>query len=351
MEGASHDIRVKAFNIITGLFGLVWLLNAAFQARAWLFAPSGEAAANLLHAFAKLAGDAPPWLKPVLVGVLHGVQELGPGAVAIAMVAVATLLGLALLTRRALNIFAVFGLLYSLVCWLVLNALGFPYTHGQTDPGVFVAYAIAFLFVLSIGLGDGMVTGREAPIANALWRAARVFFGLLWAFDAGLKWLPAFLFHFTSQITSVIAGQPHWIAVWLGIVASVVAAVGPVIVAVIIALTETAIALGLLFGRGLRFVLPLGILYSLAVWATPEAFGGPYTAAGTGVRGNVVGNVIIYVIPFMFLSAEYFTRRRRTDYWVDSAKAKPQAASTAGEVSGVAIGSQCHPLRQETQYR
>lgn len=307
MEGAAHDIRMEAFKIITGLFGLIWLLNAAFQARAWLFAPKGEAATNLLHAFVKPTAKAPPWLKPVLFGALHGVQEVGPGAVAIAMVAVATLLGLSLLTRRALNIFAVFGLLYSLVCWLLLNALGFPYTHGQTDPGVFVAYAIAFLFVLSIGPGDGMATGREAPIPNALWRAACVFFGLLWALDAGLKWLPAFLFHFTSQITSVISGQPHWVAVWLHFVVLVISAIGPVIIAAIVALVETAIALGLLFGRGLRLMLPLGILYSLAVWSTAEAFGGPYTAAGTGVRGNVVGNVIIYVIPFLFLSAEYFT--------------------------------------------
>ena len=64
-----------------------------------------------------------------------------------------------------------------------------------------------------------------------------------------------------------------------------------------------AIAVGLLSGRWLQIVLPFGILYSLAVWSTAEAFGGPYTLAGTGVRGNVIGNVVVYVIVFLFLWA------------------------------------------------
>jgi len=303
----SRDTEFKAFGAVTGLFGLVWLLNAAIQARAWLFAPDGASGANLLKAFATAESNAPAWLKPMLGGVLHGIQAVGPRAVAAAMVAIALVLGLSLLTRRALGTFAAIGVLYSLVCWVLLDSLGFPYSHGQTDPGVFIPYAIAFLFVLSLHPPGAAAPGGRRP-SDALWETSRLLFGLLWAFDAALKWLPGFMFHFSSQITSIISGQPQWIADWLHLVALVIATVGPVVVAVVVGLVETIIALSLLSRRGLRLILPVGIAYSLAVWATAEAFGGPYSAAGTGVRGNVLGNVIIYLVPFLFLGTRLYAR-------------------------------------------
>ena len=300
------DVRPSAthaavWRVLMGVFGAVWLLNAAFQAEAWLIAPAARA--NFLHALAKPIPHVPQAVRPLLLAVLHGVKALGPALVAACMVAIAVLIGLALLTRTKLAFVCRFGIVYSLVCWIVLNGFGFPYSNGQTDPGVFVAYAIAFLFVLaahgqSRGAGD---VGH--PTRNRLWDVARLSFGALWLFDAALKWLPAFLLHFTSQITSVIAGQPHWIAVWLGFVAQLVHGVGPIVVAVLVGVAEIAIAVGLLTGRSLRLVIPFGILYSLAVWSTAEAFGGPYSTAGTGVRGNVLGNVLIYLIPFLFLWA------------------------------------------------
>ncbi len=308
MTNGSRDIEFKAFEVITGLFGLVWLLNAAVQARAWLFAPDGAAGANLLNAFTNAEAKAPAWLQPALTGALHGIEAVGPRTVAAGMVAIAVVLGFSLLTRRAVGAFAVVGVVYSLVCWVLLAALGFPYSNGQTDPGVFIPYAIAFLVVLSLYPPSGAAVHRKPWPNNPLWETSRLLFGLLWAFDAALKWLPAFLFHFSSQITSVIPGQPQWVADWLHFVAQVIAMVGPVPVAVIVALIETVIAVGLLSGRGLRLILPIGIAYSLAVWATAEAFGGPYSAAGTGVRGNVIGNAIIYLIPFFYLSAELYGR-------------------------------------------
>ena len=299
--------EAAALKALIGAFGAVWLFNAAWQAEAWLAAPSAKA--NLLHAFTHPAAQAPAWLKPTLLTALNGVQAVGPAAIAAAMVVIAVLLALAMLTRTALAVTASIGLLYSLVCWLFLNGLGFPYAHGQTDPGVLVAYAITFLFVFAAQASLREADTGKAGNTEVLWTNARLAFGLLWLFDAGLKWLPAFLFHFTSQITSVIPGQPHVIAVWLGFVATVVGVIGPVTVAVLVAIAETVIALSLLTGRFLRIMLPVGILYALSVWSTAEAFGGPYTAAGTGVRGNVLGNVIIYVLPFLFLSARVWTQR------------------------------------------
>ncbi len=53
--------------------------------------------------------------------------------------------------------------------------------------------------------------------------------------------------------------------------------------------------------------------YPPAIRTTAEAFGGPYSSAGTGVRGNVLGNVLIYLIPFVFL-------------WVGSTRSRLQSA-------------------------
>jgi hypothetical protein len=304
MANEFRDPRSRSFEILTSLFGLIWLLNAVFQARAWIFMPRSEASANLLHTFTKPVANAPIWLKPALLGMLHGVQTIGPNAVAFVMVVIAMLLGLALLARTALSAACWLGIFYCLVCWLTLNALGFPYTHGQTDPGVFVPYAITFVFVVSVQPFLDRSKNDTVQLPNRLWNGAQILFGLLWAFDAGLKWLPAFLFHFMSQVTSAIHGQPYWVTIWLGFVVAVIGIIGPVTVAVIVAAAETVIAIGLLTGRGLGIILPFGVLYSLAVWSTAETFGGPYTAAGTGVRGNVLGNVIIYVVPLFFLWVE-----------------------------------------------
>lgn len=299
MAPGSRPAQVKALRALTGVFGVVWLVNAAFQAEAWLVVPAAKA--NFLGALAKPLSHVPSWIRPLLSAVLQGVKAVGPQLVAAAMVAIAVLIGLALLTRTLVAFAARFGAIYSIICWVVLNGFGFPYSNGQTDPGVFVAYTIAFLFVLSIA---PILRGAEPggnPADTRLWHVARISFGALWLFDAALKWLPAFLLHFTSQITSVIPGQPHWIALWLGFVAAVIGAIGPVVIASLVGLSEIAIGVSLVTGRMLRLVIPFAIVYSLGVWSTAEAFGGPYSSAGTGVRGNVLGNVLIYLLPLLFL--------------------------------------------------
>ncbi|HET9108348.1 MAG TPA: hypothetical protein VFN79_14300 [Steroidobacteraceae bacterium] len=299
-----------AFGVLTNVFGAIWLANAAFQAMAWLAVPAAKA--NFIHALAKPASKVPEAVRPLLLAAVHGTEAAGPRIVAGCMVVIAALLGVALLTRRHVGLAARVGIVYSAICWVFLNGFGFPYSGGQTDPGVFVAYAIAFLFVLSVAAAIEGRSPAASESSDRLWHAARISFGLLWLFDAALKWLPAFLFHFTSQITSVIPGQPAWIAAWLGFVATVIRAVGALPVAILVGLSETAIAVALLSGRWLRLAIPFGIAYSLAVWSTAEAFGGPYSAAGTGVRGNVLGNVLMYLIPFLFLWAG--VRRQAVSY-------------------------------------
>ncbi len=291
----------RPFRVLIGLFGAIWIANAGFQFFAWLAQPGTQGATNLIRAFSKPAAGAPSWLKPYILVVAHGVEQIGPHAVALAMVVIAGLIGLAFLARVGVAVAAWLGIAYCFFCWTTLNALGYPYTGGQTDPGVFVAYMISFVFILSILPVLTETQPGSAQFPNRLWTLGRILFGLLWAFDAALKWQPAFLDHFMSQLTSVVSGQPGWIAAYLGFVIAIVGAIGPFFVAVLVALIESAIALSLLTGRALRIFVPLGFLWSLAIWSTAETFGGPYTSAGTGVRGNVIGNVFIYAVIFLLL--------------------------------------------------
>jgi len=297
--GLGPASRAALRHLVT-LFGLIWLINAGFQASAWLWQPDHAGGAALLHIFTKATKAAPGWLRPLLLAITSLVRGIGPHWIALGMVAIALLLGLALVSRVAIVAACRLGIAYCLVCWVALCALGYPYAGGQTDPGVFPAYVIAFVMVLSVLPAISGPSPAATPRAG-LWTVGRLLFGLLWAFDAALKWVPYFLTHFLDQLTPAAQGQPAWIAAYIGLIIVVVKAVGPVLVAVVVALVETAIAISVLTGRWLMLSVPLGFLYSLAVWTSAEGFGGPYSRAGTGVRGNVLGNVLIYAVIFLFM--------------------------------------------------
>lgn len=296
--------RCANFRNVTRAFGVIWILNALIQALSWLIVPN--ASANLIDAFQGAHHHAPAWLKPIIAGVIAIIHSISPPIFAAILAVIALALGVSLIIGRKVALFSKIGIAYCLVMWVLIEALGFPYAGGQTDPGVLIPYAIAFLFVLSTHPVSG---SADAPVDRKLWNIASLSFGLLWAFDALLKWLPAFLFHFQSQITGVIPGQPAWVADWLHLVAAMITFIGPVVFASVVALIETVIAAGLLTRRLLWAVIPLGMAYSLAVWVTAEAFGGPYGLSGTGVRGNFLGNVVIYLIPFLFLYTDLVAKQ------------------------------------------
>lgn len=331
-QPAHREAMAKGFRLLISLYGLVWLANAVFDGRAWFLGPPGVTRNRILQVFAgspqHTSGwlHSPGWLNAFLLSVKAGVADVGPHAVAGAMVAIAAVMGIALVARVALRAVSVFGLAYSLVLWLVLAGLGFPYTGGQTDPGVLPVYAMIFLFILGmLPVVDKSV--RQGAFPNLVWRTARIVFGLLWLFDAALKFLPAFLFHFVDQITGAIPGEPQWMVAWLGFIVHAVNVIGPTLCAVVVGLIELAVAVSLLAGRAMKPMVPLAILYCLAVWCTAEAFGGPYTAQGTGCGGDVIGNVIMYVFPFLMLGVEIFAagRQRR--------KVAEQAITTAPELT------------------
>jgi thiosulfate dehydrogenase (quinone) large subunit len=123
----------------------------------------------------------------------------------------------------------------------------------------------------------------------------RIAFGLVWAFDAVLKWQPAFLNDFAGQVGAMLEGQPAWMAAWIeGWVH--LANMSPHLFAILIAILQTGIALGLILGLFTRTTIIIGILMSLVIWAVPEGFGGPYGAGSTDP-----GAAIIYLFVFVAL--------------------------------------------------
>ena len=303
-----------AFRPIVVLLGVIWLINAGFQFYAWVWQPALRGRAGLTHVLAKAVTAAPAWLRSLVLAIATGVSRVGPIGIAFAMVVVALLLGLALISRVGLRSASWYAIAYSIFCWIALAALGAPYGPKATDPGVFPAYLIAFVFVLSVAPALARRSAPRAicatPPSAPIWTIGRLLFGLLWTFDAALKWQPYFLTHFLAQLTPAVHGQPAWIAAYITFVIQVVKAVGPQVVAVVAAIIETSIAVSLLTGRGLQVMAPLGFLYSLAVWTTAEGWGGPYTTAGSGIRGDVLGNVLFYAVVFLFLLVRVMQRLR-----------------------------------------
>jgi len=125
--------------------------------------------------------------------------------------------------------------------------------------------------------------------------ALRIVFGLVWLVDAVFKWNPAFINNFTDYLTQGAQGQPalvqDWIDLWIRGVS-----VDPHFFAVIVAISETLIAIGLLFGLFTKVAMTGGIAMTLVIWSTAEGFGGPYVAGSTDV-----GAAVIYVIVFVAL--------------------------------------------------
>ncbi len=299
---ADSKSAARHYRLIVALFGLFWLANAWFQFSGWVQQGGGTLRAPLLDVLAKAVKVAPVWLQPAPLWFSHVATAIDPQTTSLILVAIDLALGLALLSRRLLVPAGWLGFVYSLFCWVTIGALGYPYGGGQTDPGVFPAYAIAFLFVLAVAPAIAPDAPEGAQPCHRLWRAGSILFALLWCFDAALKWMPGFLFHFMDQLTPAVQGQPAWIVAYIGLIITVVRAVGPTLVAVVVAVAETALGLSLLSGVLASLSIPLGFLYSLAVWSSAEGFGGPYGPAGTGVRGDVLGNVLIYALVFLFLA-------------------------------------------------
>jgi len=123
----------------------------------------------------------------------------------------------------------------------------------------------------------------------------RMAFGGVWAIDAWFKWQPDFINNFTTYLTGAQQDQPAWIQSWIGFWINVVN-VNPQVFAHLVAISETAIAIALLFGVLTNLASLGGILLTIVIWTTAEGFGGPYRAGSADI-----GSAIIYALVFVGL--------------------------------------------------
>jgi nitrite reductase (NO-forming) len=141
--------------------------------------------------------------------------------------------------------------------------------------------------------GDGR--RLAAPAAGRPATTVRLLFGVVFAFDALLKWLPGYRQTFLSQLKGAAAGQPAWLGGWFHFWIALQSS-APLLFAVLTAVTETGLAAVLLLGVARRAGYALGIGYMSMVWSVGEGFGGPYTTGATDV-----GTAIPYVVLFTAL--------------------------------------------------
>lgn len=158
------------------------------------------------------------------------------------------------------------------------------------------------------------ITTGETTVS--LWRARaiaflRIAFGLIWAIDAWLKWQPGFVSSFTDQIKSAQQGQPQGVSSWISFWAHVVSS-NPAFYTYLTATVETALAVFLILGLFTHLTCVVGFIWSLAIWAIPEGFGGPYKPGDS----TDVGTAILYALMFAVLFAIAAGRYYGLDRWL-----------------------------------
>ncbi|OYV37010.1 MAG: hypothetical protein B7Z83_05380 [Thiomonas sp. 20-64-5] len=302
---AEDHAAMRALSWARIAFGVFFAINLGLH-----FNPqyAAQFAAEVSRA-AQAAGQ-PHWLGVWAAGVLQVMAAVGMGKAVALLFGIEALLTVGLLVGWAFPALAWSGLVYELFLWSTLGGLGGPYTSGATDPGTAIVYALGFGLLLLLRGWQGAAWSDAALRRPDRLRVRWAFwlFGLLWAFDAWWKWQPGFLQHFSSLLIGAQAGQPSWIAEWIAVFIGLGHVMGMEHFAVLAALTESAIAAGLLLAPWLpdvlrRLVLWCGLIYSLLLWSTAEGFGGPYGPGFTGNKGDVLGTTTVYALLFLFLLA------------------------------------------------
>jgi uncharacterized membrane protein YphA (DoxX/SURF4 family) len=121
----------------------------------------------------------------------------------------------------------------------------------------------------------------------------RVVFGLMWGIDAAFKWQAAFKAGFLDQIKAAADGQPSWLHGWFSFWIHLFSH-NPHLFAMLVTVTETLIALALVFGVARRATYLLAAVFSLLIWAIPEGFGGPYSATSTDIGAGIIYAVVFF---------------------------------------------------------
>jgi uncharacterized membrane protein YphA (DoxX/SURF4 family) len=149
-------------------------------------------------------------------------------------------------------------------------------------------------------------SGRRRAVA-----VVRIVFGLIWAVDAALKWLPTFAqSSFIGTLQGARLGQPDVIAAWINIWLNVLQS-DPSLFAHVLAVVESLLAVCLLVGAFTNLACLVGGRLTLGLWTTAEGFGGPYVAGGTDI-----GAGLIYVLVFAVLAISAAGSSWGLDAWL-----------------------------------
>jgi uncharacterized membrane protein YphA (DoxX/SURF4 family) len=125
----------------------------------------------------------------------------------------------------------------------------------------------------------------------------RLAFGVVWAINAVLKWLPGYRSTYLSQLKAVAQGQPSFLHGWFHFWITLQSGASS-LWADLTGETETALALVPLLGLARRPGYVVGAGCMVLVWAVGEGFGGPYVSGSTDI-----GTGIIYTLLFLTLLA------------------------------------------------
>ena len=126
-------------------------------------------------------------------------------------------------------------------------------------------------------------------------RTAQTVLGLIWLLDAGLQF-QSFMYSkgFTAMLTSMAAGQPHWLAASVDWGAHL-AGRNLDVYNTLFALAQAAIGFGLLYRPTVKLALLGTFAWSLFVWWFGEAFGMLFMNMAQPLTG-APGGVIIYAL-------------------------------------------------------
>lgn len=136
-------------------------------------------------------------------------------------------------------------------------------------------------------------------------------FGLAWATDATLKWLPGFTHGaFLDTLRDARDGQPSFIRAWINLWVQLFTP-QPQVWAYLLAGTETLIAICLILGALTNAICWGGGVLSLLIWTTAEGFGGPLHSGSSDISVS-----IIYVMVFALLGCGGAGARWGCDTWL-----------------------------------
>lgn len=123
----------------------------------------------------------------------------------------------------------------------------------------------------------------------------RILFGCIWVIDALFKWQPGFQKGYLDILVNAAKDQPlflkPWFDFWIGTVSS-----NTQFFIYATALTESYIALAVLFGFARKFTYTIAILFSLLIWSTAEGFGGAYTAGSTDIGAAIMYALVAFAL-------------------------------------------------------